>query len=88
VVSLKQFIERQYGARQPSRPRASRRPMREDVGDVQVMRSFGFDAASIALPADIDLEVRADRMNSFWRALVEFQYQDVLVVALAVGDES
>ena len=26
-------------------------------------------------------------MNEFWRALVEFQYRDVVVVALCVGEE-
>ena len=29
---------------------------------------------------------RADRMNSFWRALVEFQHRDVLVVAICADD--
>ena len=61
--------------------------MREDVGDVRVMRSPGQDTASVALPAGIDLDDRAARMNDFWRALVEFQYRDVLVVALCVGEE-
>jgi hypothetical protein len=49
--------------------------------------SLGLDAASVALPAGIDLDDRAARMNEFWRALVEFQYRDVLVVALCAGDE-
>ncbi len=31
------------------------------------------------------LEDRAAHMNDFWRALVEFQDRDVLVVALCVG---
>lgn len=61
--------------------------MREDAGDVRVMHSPGLDTASVALPADVDLEDRAARMNAFWRALVEFQHCDVLVVALAVGGE-
>jgi hypothetical protein len=56
------------------------------TGDVSVMRSPGLDTASVALPADIDLEDRAARMNAFWRALVAFQHRDVLVVALAVGE--
>jgi hypothetical protein len=54
--------------------------MREDVVDVGVMRSPGLDTASIALPAGIDLDDRASRMNEFWRALVDFQYRDALVV--------
>jgi hypothetical protein len=61
--------------------------MREDVGEVRVMSSPGLDAASVALPAGIDLEVRAARMNKFWDALVDLQYRDVIVVALCVGDE-
>jgi hypothetical protein len=61
--------------------------MREDVGDVSVMSSPGLDAASIALPADFDLENRTARMNKFWKALVEFQHRNVLVVALCVGDD-
>src|ERR1039458_3927289 len=43
--------------------------------------------ASVALPADIDLDDRAARMNAFWEKLVEFQHRDVLVVALCVGEE-
>jgi hypothetical protein len=61
--------------------------MREDVGVVSVVRSPDLDAASIALPANIDLEDRAARMNGFWKALVDYQHRDVIVVALAVGDE-
>ena len=61
--------------------------MREDAGDVSVMSSLGLDAASVALPAGINLDDRAARMNEFWRALVEFQHRDVLVVALCVGEE-
>jgi hypothetical protein len=61
--------------------------MCEDAGGVSVMRSPGLDAATVALPAGISLDDRAARMNSFWKALVEFQYNDVLVVALCVGDE-
>jgi hypothetical protein len=61
--------------------------MREDVGEVRVLSSIGMDAASVALPAGIDLEDRAARMNEFWDMLVEFQYRDVIVVALCVGDD-
>jgi hypothetical protein len=61
--------------------------MREDAGDVSTVRSLGFDAASVALPADIDLEVRAARMNEFWRALVDYQHRTVLVIAICVDDE-
>ena len=85
MVSLKQFIIRQDHARQKSR--SARRPISEDAGDVRVLNSIGMDAASVALPAGIDLEDRAARMNDFWKALVEFQHQDVMVVALCAGDE-
>jgi hypothetical protein len=61
--------------------------MREDAGDVSFMRSPGLDAASVALPAGIDLEDRAARMNEFWDKHVAFQHRDVLVVALAVGED-
>jgi hypothetical protein len=61
--------------------------MREDVGEVRVISSPGLNAASVALPAGIDLEDRAARMNEFWDALVEFQYRNVIVVALCVGEE-
>jgi hypothetical protein len=61
--------------------------MREDVGEVRVISSPGLDAASVALPAGIDLEDRATRMNAFWDALVDLQYCDVIVVAMCVGDE-
>lgn len=87
MLNLKQFIERQHGARRRSRSRAARRHMREDAGDVSVARSPGLDTASVSLPAGIDRKDRAARMNEFWEKLVEFQRRDVLVVALAAGDE-
>ena len=61
--------------------------MREDAGDVSVTRSPGLDTASVTLPANVDLKIRADRMNKFWDKLVEFQHRDVLVVAMCMGDE-
>jgi hypothetical protein len=85
VKSLKEYIARQSTTRRTSR--SARRPVREDVGEVRVMSSLGLDAATVALPAGIDLEDRAARMNEFWRALVDFQYRDVLVAALCAGDE-
>jgi hypothetical protein len=85
---------KEYLARHGDSPRASRttkpttaRSMRADVGDVSTVRSHGFDAASVALPAGIDLDDRAAKMNAFWRALAEFQHCDVLVVALCIGEE-
>ena len=87
MTSLKEYIEHQHGARRPSRPHAARRSVREDTGEVRVISSLGLDAATVALPAGIDLEDRAARMNEFWDALVEFQYRNVIVVALCVGED-
>ena len=47
-----------------------------------MIHSLGLDGATVALPAGIDLDARADRMNQFWRALVRLQYRDVVVVAV------
>lgn len=57
-----------------------------EVGEVRVTRCDILATASVVLPAGIDLAERADRMNAFWEKLVEFQYRDVLVVALCVGE--
>lgn len=43
--------------------------------------------ASVSLPVNVELKERAARMNAFWRGLGDFQYRDVLVVALCVGEE-
>ena len=85
MTSLKEYITRHDLARRKSR--TARRAMREDAGDISVMRSPGLDTASVALPGDINLKIRADRMNKFWDKLVEFQHRNVLVVAMCVGDE-
>jgi hypothetical protein len=61
--------------------------MRKDAGEVRIISSPGLDTASVSLPADVDLDARAARMNQFWRALVDYQHQNVVVVALCVGDE-
>ncbi len=65
---------------------ASKNTVNEGAGEVRLMRSDMLDTASVALPGGINLDDRAERMNEFWRALVEFQYRDVLVVALCVGE--
>jgi hypothetical protein len=85
VKSLKDYIANNGRARRTSGK--ARYPMCEDVGEVRVMNSIGMDAASVALPAGIDLDDRAARMNSFWRALVDYQHRDTLVVALCAGEE-
>jgi hypothetical protein len=87
MTSLKEHIARRYGARRTAWPPTARHQVREDADEVRIMSSPGLDAASVALPAGIDLEDRAARMNNFWRALVDFQHRDVLVVALCAGDE-
>ena len=88
MTTLKEYITRHDLARRKSDTTSrSPRHMREDAGDVSVMRSPGLEAASVALPAGIDLEDRAARMNEFWDALVEFQHRDVIVVALCAGEE-
>ena len=78
MTSLKQHIERRY---------AARRPIREDAGEVSVTRSVGVDTAAVSLPGGIGLEERAARMNDFWKALVEFQYREVVVIAVCVGED-
>jgi hypothetical protein len=90
VTKLKEFLARQKDTKRASTTKkaATARSMREDTGEVRVVRSLGLDAASVALPANVDLEVRAARMNDFWKALVEFQYRDVLVVAICADIES
>ena len=88
MVSLKEHIVRQDRVRQTSEtatPRAKSSAllfgrMTEDTETVSA-------AASVALPADVDLETRAARMNQFWRALVNLQHQNVVVVALVLDEE-
>jgi hypothetical protein len=63
VLSLKDYIANNVRARRASRK--ARHPVCEDVGEVRVLSSIGMDAASVALPAGIDLEDRAARMNEF-----------------------
>jgi hypothetical protein len=86
VVSLKEYIASDGRMRRGSG--SARGQLREDAASaISVTRSPGLHAASVALPAGIDLGDRAARMNEFWRALVEFQRRDVLVVALCAGGE-
>jgi hypothetical protein len=79
VTSLKEYITRHDLARRKSR--TARRHVREDAGDVSVMRSADLNMTSVALPGDVDLKIRAARMNEFWQKLVDYQHRDVLVVA-------
>ena len=83
--SLKEYIARQSRTRRLSGK--ARRPMREDAGAIGILNLPGLDAASVALPADIDLGERAARMNEFWEKLVDFQHRDVLVFAICAADE-
>jgi hypothetical protein len=86
MKSLRNHVVENANAARSEKRRRNREPAGEDMGDVRIVSSLGLDAATVALPAGIDLESRADRMNSFWRALVEFQYRDVLVVAICADD--
>ena len=81
---LKDHIAR-LGPRRATRPRPA--PMTEDIGEVRTIHSVGLEAASVAFPAGIDLKERAARMNAFWKKLVDYQYRDVVVVALCATDE-
>jgi hypothetical protein len=85
VKGFGEYVERRDGGR-AARGTRKRTVVREDAGEVQSIRSQGLQAASVALPADVDLEERAARMNEFWRALVEYQHRDVVVVALCATD--
>jgi hypothetical protein len=89
VTKLKEYLARQKDTKRASKTKeaATALSIRENAGDVSTMRSLAIDAASVALPADINLEARAARMNAFWRALVDYQHQDVVVVALVLGEE-
>ena len=88
MTRLKEYIARQDDTKRASRAtKPTTAPsIREENGAVTTVASLGFDAASVALPADIDLEVRAARMNEFWEKLVEYQHRHVLVVAVCVDE--
>ena len=85
VMTFKEHIAHRLSAG-GSKRRALRESMADDAGGVQIINCLGFDAVSIALPDGMDLEDRADRMNEFWRALAEFQFRHVLVVALCTDE--
>ena len=85
MTSLKEYIARHDLG--PRKSRTARRHVREDAGDVSVMRSAELNMTSVALPGDVDLKIRAARMNEFWKKLVDYQHRDVLVVAMCVGEE-
>ena len=86
MTSLKEYIARHDLGRDGSHERRVV-TMREDAGDVSVMRSAELNMTSVALPGDVDLKIRAARMNEFWKKLVDYQHRDVLVVAMCVGEE-
>jgi hypothetical protein len=88
MMNLNEYIVRNAQKHRSSQANARRDAISEDTGEVRVVRSLGLDAASVALPAGISLDDRAARMNHFWKALVKFQYWDVLVVAICADIES
>src|SRR5262245_25709456 len=74
------IVENPKPARGPRKNARSDLDPADGIEPVRVI--LGLDAAAaVLLPAGIDLETRAERMNQFWRALVQFQYQDLIVVA-------
>jgi hypothetical protein len=85
VLGLKDYLNQRRDARRRRHP--STTDVSEAADDIRTIKSLGLDAATVALPAGISLEERAARMNSFWRALVDFQRQDVLVVAICSSEE-
>ena len=87
--TLTDHIRKDARLRQTERAsqRGAPRTVSEDAGEVRVIKSLGLEAATVAQPACISLEDRAARMNDFWRALVDFQHRDVLVVAPYTGYE-
>src|SRR5262249_18526855 len=83
MKSLRNHIEENANIARGARdaPRRDREPAVDDEL-VLFIRSLGLDGATVSLPAGIDIETRAERMNNFWKELVRFQYDDVVVVAL------
>ena len=78
MTRLKAFMAGQGDKRRASKTKeaTTARSIREENGAVTTVASLGFDAASVALPADINLEGRAARMNEFWEKLVDYQHGD------------
>jgi hypothetical protein len=83
MKSLKHHIVENANAARGARkhPRRDREPVAMGV-PVRVIHSLGLDGATVSLPAGIDLQTRAELVNAFWRALVQFQDRDVVVVAM------
>jgi len=87
MKSLRNHIEENANIARGARddPRRDREPAAE-AEPVRVI--LGLDAAAaVPLPADIDIETKAELMNAFWGALVQTQDRDVIVVALFANGE-
>ena len=52
---------------------------------IGVTNENGLHTASVFFLAGTASDERAERMNAFWKKLIEFQDRDTIVVALAVG---
>jgi len=87
MKTLKKYIVENSNAARGARKK--RRRDRDPAAGIEPVRVIlGLDAAAaVLLPAGLDLETRAEQMNEFWRALVQFQYQDLIVAALCANDE-
>src|SRR5262245_22620473 len=86
MKSLKHHIVENANAARGARkhPRRDREPVAKGE-PVRVIHSLGLDGATVSLPAGIDLQTRAELMNDVWRALVQFQDRDVVVVAMCAS---
>jgi hypothetical protein len=86
VTTLNEYITHHYGSRRTANPpHAAQLSVNEEVGDICFFRSAGLNGACVALPAGTNLELRAARINAFWKELVGFQDRDVFVVATCAG---
>ena len=88
MKTLSNYIVEKAQARRgaPAKLKRAQSGINESRDGVQTISSLGFTAATVAFPANISLDERAERMNRFWETLAKYQYYDVLVVALCSKD--
>ena len=87
MKSLPEHVVENASARRTRARSRAARGIAAETGPVQLIKSLGLDAASVALPAGVTLEQRAERMNRFWTALADLQYRDIVVVALCANTD-
>ena len=73
-------IERRNGS-------VSHETLSERQRPVDTIKGADLRGATIALPSGISLDDHAARMNASWKALVDLQYDDVTVIAVAAKRE-